>query len=423
MSQIQVPKGWDLEKLVDVCVDFQPGFAQGKKNVEGGTIHLRMNNIGSDFKLNFDLVRTINATKDQLEKYKLEKSDVIFNNTNSPKLVGKSVIYEDSKTCLYSNHLTRIKVNQSKLTPKWLLYFFQYKWLKRDFEEMCNKWINQASVGKNKIELLDIPLPSLKTQKKIIQKLDYILGQLEEKKKTIFSIIKQNKEKIDFFEKNWKSFIISNEIENHPHRKEWQVFQLRDLTDAIGDGIHSTPNYVQNSNFYFINGNNLRNGSIVITEKTKMVDKTEFQKYKLELSDKTVLLSINGTIGNLAFYRNEKVILGKSACYINCSDQLDVEFLYYLLQSNLIKNYFRSELTKTSIYNLSLTSVRKTPITLPLIPEQKKIILNIKNVEEKLKIQMTQFENIKKNYDNNITYVNHIQSSVLDTAFSGKLVN
>lgn len=29
------------------------------------------------------------------------------------------------------------------------------------------------------------------------------------------------------------------------------------------------------------------------------------------------LLSINGTIGNAAFYNSEKVVLGKSVCYFN----------------------------------------------------------------------------------------------------------
>ena len=53
---------------------------------------------------------------------------------------------------------------------------------------------------------------------------------------------------------------------------------------------------------------------------------------------------------------------------------------------------------------------------------QKQIVQNIKNAEEKFKSQKTQFENIKENYENSITYVNHIQSSILDAAFSGKLV-
>jgi len=183
--------------------------------------------------------------------------------------------------------------------------------------------------------------------------------------------------------------------------KGWEVFKLKDLTNGIGDGIHSTPNYVPNSEFHFINGNNLRNGSIIITDKTKMVDEAEYQKYKLELTDKTVLLSINGTIGNVAFYTNEKVILGKSACYINCNNKLDVNFLFYLLQSNLIKNYFRKEQTKTSIYNLSLYSVRNTPITRPSIPEQKKIVQKLDHVLGQLEKKKKQILELNQRIDYN----------------------
>ena len=102
------PKDWQLKALED-CVDIQPGFAQGQKNIKDGTIHLRMNNIGRDFQINYDLVRTINATKDQLNKYKLAKGDVVFNNTNSPELVGKSFIFNDDKICLYNNHLNTMQ--------------------------------------------------------------------------------------------------------------------------------------------------------------------------------------------------------------------------------------------------------------------------------------------------------------------------
>ena len=281
---------------------------------------------------------------------------------------------------------------------------------------------NYPAVSNTNVVSIKIPFPSSSIQKQIVAKLDHILGELEVKKKQILSLVEQNKERINFFEENWFAFLIDNEIENHPQRKEWKTISLQDSTHSIGDGIHSTPNYVDNSDFYFINGNNLRNGTIVITQNTKMVEESEYKKYKLDLGKNTVLISINGTIGNLSFYRNEKVILGKSACYINCNDDLDPEFLFYLLQSNLLKNHFRSELTKTSIPNLSLKSIRNTIIPLPLISIQKQIIQNIKSAEEKFQTQKKQFENIKNNYESKIKYINHIQSSVLDSAFSGKLI-
>lgn len=91
----------------------------------------------------------------------------------------------------------------------------------------------------------------------------------------------------------------------------WEIKPLKELCSSIGDGLHGTPNYVDNSEYYFVNGNNLKNGFITITENTRKVGVEEYKKYFLELDDDTLLMSINGTLGNLAFYRNEQVIFWK----------------------------------------------------------------------------------------------------------------
>ncbi len=153
----------------------------------------------------------------------------------------------------------------------------------------------------------------------------------------------------------------------------WEVKKLEGVSDKIGDGLHSTPNYVEDSDFYFINGNNLINGKIKINNTTKCISEAEYYKHRKDLNDQTLLISINGTIGNIAFYNNEKVILGKSAAYITCNHNILKTYLFYLLQSKKIKEYFESELTGTTIRNLSLKSIRNTPILLLPISDQQKI--------------------------------------------------
>ena len=162
--------------------------------------------------------------------------------------------------------------------------------------------------------------------------------------------------------------------------EEWEVKKLNEITNKIGDGIHSTPEYVEHSEYYFINGNNLINGKITYFENTKNVSKEEFLKYELKLNENTILLSINGTIGNVAFYNKEKIILGKSASYIICNDKLNTLFLFYQLQSNLTKKYFSTQLTGTTISNLSLSSIRNMIFHLPLFPEQQKIASILSNI-------------------------------------------
>lgn len=154
---------------------------------------------------------------------------------------------------------------------------------------------------------------------------------------------------------------------------DWEVKTLGELTDRIGDGIHSTPNYSKDGGYFFINGNNLISGNIKIFEDTKTVNLEEYKIHKRDLSEKTILLSINGTIGNIAIFNNEKVILGKSACYINLKSIKNLQFIYYILQSNLIQKYFFDNLTGSTIKNLGLGTISNTQIPLPPLAEQKKI--------------------------------------------------
>lgn len=153
---------------------------------------------------------------------------------------------------------------------------------------------------------------------------------------------------------------------------DWEVRKLIEITEKIGDGLHGTPEYVDNSIYFFINGNNIKDGSVIINNDTKCIGEEEYLKHRKDLKYKALLLSINGTIGSIAFYRNERIVLGKSAAYINCNDE-NVDFLFHYLQSSQVLNFYEEELTGSTIRNLSLKSIRDTPIKLPPLPEQRSI--------------------------------------------------
>ena len=154
---------------------------------------------------------------------------------------------------------------------------------------------------------------------------------------------------------------------------DWEQRKLREVCSEIGDGLHSAPTYDDNGEYYFINGNNLVNGHIEINEvETKKVSSSTFISNDKGLDKNTILLSINGTIGNLAYYADEKVMLGKSAAYLKAED-IKKEFLYTSLQTEMILNNFMLSLTGTTIKNLGLEAIKKTNISIPDYDEQAKI--------------------------------------------------
>lgn len=158
--------------------------------------------------------------------------------------------------------------------------------------------------------------------------------------------------------------------------EDWGIQTIDALTSIVGDGIHATPIYSSSGEYYFINGNNIDNGKITVTENTKRVDSIEYAKHKKLLTDRTIFLSINGTIGNLAFYNQEPVVLGKSAAYFNIKNNYSKYYVFYSLQTSGVNQYFEDGLTGTTIKNLGLGTIRSTPIPIPKIEKEQTAIAN-----------------------------------------------
>lgn len=156
--------------------------------------------------------------------------------------------------------------------------------------------------------------------------------------------------------------------------KNWVWCRLNDIITILGDGIHGTPNYDSDGEYYFINGNNLINGKIEIKENTKRVSESEFLKHRKTLIHNSVFVSINGTLGNLAFYNGEKIILGKSACYFNLHPKIIREFIGIYIKCPYFLKYAVNVASETTIKNVSLKSMRLLPVPLPPLSEQVQVV-------------------------------------------------
>lgn len=168
---------------------------------------------------------------------------------------------------------------------------------------------------------------------------------------------------------------------------EWKEVTLGEVSSKIGDGLHGTPQYDGDGSYYFINGNNLNCGKIIIKDDTKRVGIDEFVKNQKELNEQTLLVSINGTIGNVAKYNNEPCILGKSACYINVIKEVDKEFIYYVLTSANFKRNITNEATGTTIKNVSLKQMREYKFNIPCnIADQRRIASILSSLDRKIEL-------------------------------------
>lgn len=155
------------------------GIGAGKEEQlckEDGLLQLRPTNFNKYGQLIFR--KNIFVKKDS--KYpKVDINDVLFNNTNSQDLVGKTTIVLNKLDASFSNHITRIKVNE-KINPSFLWIILNLYQKQKIFYNLCTNWNNQSGVGLDTLKDLKIPVLSIDNQEKIVNKIQSLHKESKE---------------------------------------------------------------------------------------------------------------------------------------------------------------------------------------------------------------------------------------------------
>jgi type I restriction enzyme S subunit len=154
-------------QLDDGLIAMKSGFAWAKKKLaERGPPHLRPFNIGTDGELNLTTVYHLPPdTGRDLAEYALESGDILFNNTSSLEVVGKSATIREAMSVAYSNHITRLRISDTDvLRPAWLALCLRVLWTSQYFSTIATPWIGQAGINPTRLRRVRIPLPEVEEQ-------------------------------------------------------------------------------------------------------------------------------------------------------------------------------------------------------------------------------------------------------------------
>jgi len=164
----QLPQGWTWTRPGEFA-QINPGFPCGKHNKDKkGIPHIRPMNIDVNGKIDLSDVKYVHC----LTYDALLKGDVLFNNTNSPELLGKTAYIEENTNWAYSNHMTRLRFNTYLLDSAYISYYLHNLFLSGFFKINCVHHVNQASINSGFLsERVVIALPSLDEQHRIAEEI------------------------------------------------------------------------------------------------------------------------------------------------------------------------------------------------------------------------------------------------------------
>jgi type I restriction enzyme S subunit len=163
--------GWPLGTLGDVATSFRYGSSAKAHAEEVGTPVLRMGNITNGY-LDYNDLKFLELDERDLRKYCLKSGDILINRTNSLELVGKAAMFDKSDgNWVYASYLVCVDVDRSRVMPEFVVGVLNSR-MGRDFVlATARRAIGMVNINAKEMARFPMPLPPLKEQAAIVERL------------------------------------------------------------------------------------------------------------------------------------------------------------------------------------------------------------------------------------------------------------
>lgn len=171
------PMAWP-EVVLETLADIVSGITKGRKVKEQTLLevpYMAVSNVKDGY-IDWTTVKTILATEQEIEQYRLFPDDVLMTEGGDPDKVGRgAIIKEPLENCIHQNHIFRVRLDKEKILPAFFAEYLQHQKSKRYFLGCAKQTTGIASINMKQLKALPVLLPPLDLQ----QQFDDFARQIE----------------------------------------------------------------------------------------------------------------------------------------------------------------------------------------------------------------------------------------------------
>ncbi|EPZ38561.1 restriction modification system DNA specificity domain-containing protein [Anoxybacillus ayderensis] len=216
----QVPENWVWVKLKSCLKNLQYGYTASSSVSEEGPKYLRITDIQNGH-VDWEKVPHCKIDEEQLEKYRLNKGDIVIARTGAT--TGKSFLIDDVPCAVFASYLIRLTINDY-LDARYLWNYLKSPMYWKQIT-VVQKGIAQPGANAQIIGGLSLPLPPVREQQRIAEKVDFLLNKLDSEKQLALEI----EQKIDLIKQSILSKAFSGELGTNDPNDEHAIELLKEV--------------------------------------------------------------------------------------------------------------------------------------------------------------------------------------------------
>ena len=392
---------WEIKKLGEVCeinIGRTPERGNSKmwdKEKKTDNVWLSIADLNNTEK-GYISDSTEYVSDNAVPKMKLVKANTLL---MSFKLtIGRCAI---TKRDLFTNEaIAALPILDKNLDLFFLKYYLEnFDWAKLTEGDVK---VKGKTLNKEKLKEVPITLPPLEEQKRIVKILDEKFALLETVKANAKANLQNAKD------------LFQSQLTKAFSNTTWEMQKLSEITE-VKDGTHDSPSYYSEG-IPFVTQKNITPSGFDLTN-TKRISLQDHEKFykrsNVEYGD-IIIAMIGANRGMSCIVNTREVFSIKNVGLIKKSEKTNQEYLAYYLKSEVAQKYVSDASNGGAQEFIGLTSLRKFPIPLPPLSEQKRIVKELDTLSEKVR-------QLQEIYTKQIADCDELKQSLLQKAFTGEL--
>jgi type I restriction enzyme S subunit len=363
--------GWTYKKLGEVGTFVRGGGFLKRDYVENGIpcihygqIHTVLGNVTTE--------HLTSISEELRSKTKFaSKGDVIFAIT-SEDVEGscKCTAWMGDYDVAVGGHAA---IYKSSLNPAYVSYYAKSP----VFYNAKKQYVHGFKVMEIKpadIAQIDIPVPSLDEQQRIVERLDAAFENIDKLKANAET---QLAEARTLFQKSLAKAMKPKE--------GWEEKTMSEITE-VKDGTHDSPKYVTEGIPFVTQKNITINGfDLINTKKITLEDHKKFYtRSNVEFGD-IIIAMIGANRGMSCIVNTREIFSIKNVGLIKKTDNINMRFLLYYLHSPAANSYVLENSNGGAQEFIGLKGLRNFPIQFPSLAEQQRIVERLDALSENIR--------------------------------------
>ncbi|SFH58482.1 restriction endonuclease subunit S [Modicisalibacter xianhensis] len=201
----EIPAHWTVP-ILGYVAEVRGGVTKGRKLPNEATVevpYLRVANVQDGF-IDLSHVTNIEILVTELERYSLQKGDVLMNEGGDNDKLGRGAVWEgEISPCLHQNHVFAVRPRIPEFSD-WLALLTQSGYAKFYFYTTAKQSTNLASISSSNIKKLPVLLPPEAERREIIDHVKTSLDKLTKQRERVIQVIERLKE--------YRSALITNAV-------------------------------------------------------------------------------------------------------------------------------------------------------------------------------------------------------------------